>query len=143
MDFVDPDKTGLAKAVSRFACQTLGISINHILRSQTDSNGKPTSPLKLADGTPVFISVTPHATFTFKKAENGHIVLSYLGEIDTSNAGLQGRVTAKLSHPGSGKSVLIENAKATFTLDITFNQKGDFQMGELNLLATGWNQVTA
>ncbi len=141
--FVDPDKTGLAKAVSRLSCQTLGIWIKQMLRSQTDSNGKPTSPLKLIDGTPVFISVTPHATFTLKKAENGQIVSSYSTAIDTSNAGSKGKFTARLADPFSGRSVLIENAKATVTLDITFNQQGDFQMGELNLLATGWNQVTA
>lgn len=140
--FVDPDQTGLAKQVSRFACQTLGIWIKHIFQSQTDKNGQPTSPLKLADGTPVFITVSPHATYQFKKEQNGQIVLSYLAEYNTPNNGLRQKNTARLVHPVSGMAVPIENAKANVTLDITFNQQGDFQMGELNLRATGWNQVT-
>ena len=142
MHFVDPDQTGLAKQVSRFACQTLGIWIKHIFQTQTDKNGQPTSPLKLADGTPVFITVTPHATYQFKKEKNGQIVLSYLAEYNTPNDSLGQRNTARLSHPASGMGVLIENAKATVTLDIKFNQQGEIQMGELNLHATGWNQVT-
>ncbi len=138
----DPGQAGLPKAVSHFACQNLGMFIKNLLFMRMDANGRSESPLKLFDGTPIAISTSPKASYRFSKADNGAITLHYRAGYDTSEAAAAGRFTARLLPPADGRAVLIENAHAEITLDITFQPDATARMGTLRVTAEGWNQVS-
>lgn len=142
----DPLQSGLPAQVSHFACQNTGMLIKNLLYTKTDDKGRPQSMIQLFDGTPIAISVTPKVTYRLKKATDGTITLSYRSEVDTTGAGALGRNTARLLTVNEGKvgdkAVLIEDARAVITLDITFRPDGTARMGTLQLRAEGWNQIS-
>lgn len=142
----DPAKCNLPWGISVFACQTLPIFIKNLLFTRTNSQGKIDSPLKLYDGSPVAFSVSPKAIYRLKKYGDGKLVLSYRGEYDAADAKAQGKNTASILTMGEkgvlSKAVLIDEGKATISLDITFQLNADFKMGTLQLSAEGWNFVS-
>ncbi len=123
-----------------------GMLIKNLPYTKTDDKGRPQSMIQLFDGTPIAISVTPQVTYRLKKATDGRITLSYRSEVDTTGAGALGRNTARLLTVNEGKvgdkAVLIEDARAVITLDITFRPDGTARMGTLQLRAEGWNQIS-
>lgn len=149
-DFVafvgDPMKSGLPAQVSHYACQNLGMFIKNLLFTRVDDKGNPQSVLTLFDGTSLTISLSPKATYRFKKAADGTITLSYRSTVDTTGAAAQGKLTAQLLRVEQagivGKGVLIEDAQATTTLDIVFHPDGSTRMGKLEFNARGWNQLS-
>ncbi len=142
----DPLKSGLPSLVSHYACQNLGMFVKNLLFTKTDDKGNPESVLGLYDGTPVVISTSPKASYRLKKAADGTVTLSYRSEVDTTGAGAQGKNTARLLSVGPDgiqtRSVLIEDAQATTTVDIVFHPDGTARMGRLDFTAQGWNQLS-
>ncbi len=142
----DPVASGLPGKVSHFACQNLGMFIKNLLFTRTDADGNPKSVLHLFDGTPIVFSTSPSARYLLKKAADGTVTLSYRSEIDTKDARKSGKNTASLLFANNGqlgsRGVLIENAHAVITLDVTFRPDGSARMGTLKLEAEGWNQVS-
>ena len=146
VEFVgDPQNCGLPRKVSHFANQNIGIFIKNILFTRTDENGERQSPIKLFDGTPVRITMSPKARYRFKKVADGSVILSYQATFETKGAKAENKNTASLSlgKDQGEKAVLIENAQATITLDLTFKTDGTVTMGKLNLNAAGWNTTDA
>ncbi len=149
-DFVafvgDPMKSGLPAQVSHYACQNLGMFVKNLLFTRVDDKGNPQSVLTLFDGTSLTISLSPKATYRFKKAADGTITLSYRSTVDTTGAAAQGKLTAQLLRVEQagivGKGVLIEDAQATTTVDIVFHPDGSTRMGKLEFNARGWNQLS-
>ncbi len=142
----DPMKSGLPSLVSHYACQNLGMFVKNLLFTKTDDKGNPESVLGLYDGTPVVISTSPKASYRLKKAADGTVTLSYRSEVDTTGAGAQGKNTARLLSVGEDgiqtRSVLIEDAQATTTVDVVFHPDGTARMGRLDFTAQGWNQLS-
>lgn len=140
----DSLQTELPKAVSAYACQTLGIIIKNLLFLRRDANGNLQSPVRLFDGTPVNFSALGAARYRFKKGSDGAVTLHYRSEIDTGEASKTGKAAAKLILSPDGSkfsSRQIDHAKAVMNLDIVFHPDGTVRMGTLNLRAEGWNQL--
>ena len=145
VDFIgDPAKAGLPKAVSTYACQSLGIIIKNLLFSRKDDKGNLLSPLHLFDGTPVNFSTSQKASYRFKKLEDGGVELSYEAIINTKEESKSGKASARLILSGDGlknRVASVDNAEARITFRMTFDPKGNAQMDILKLEAKGWNQM--
>lgn len=140
----DPQKKGLPLQVSHFVCQNLGIFVRTLMSERTDASGTPQTVLKLSDGTPVGIRLSPKATYRLKKTADGSVEIQYKALFDTQKAG-PGKDTARIwvsnGKDSNWKGVLMENASAKVECSILVHPDGTATMGILHFEAEGWNHV--
>ena len=141
----DPQKKGVPLQVSYFASQNLGVFIKNLVFSKTDSAGRPQTFIKLYDGTPVAISMTPKASYRFKKTSDGSVEMQYQSLAETRVTGPDGRAAARIwvNNAGIGQwnSVVIENASAKVECRIVIHPDATVTMGALQYQAEGWNHI--
>lgn len=143
----DPGKARLPLEISFFACQSLGTFVKNTLFTRKNADGSRDSPLKLHDDVPVTISMSPKASYRFKKNADGTILLCYRAEYDSTGTLARSKNSAQVWSLGANglesKGVVIDGAKATISLDIVFHPNASFEMGTLVLQAEGWNMIDA
>lgn len=156
-DFVkligDPQKNGLPYLVSHFCNQNLPIFLRNLFFSRTSEDGSPVSVLRLHDGTPMSIAMSPSATYIFKKSPDGGIFLKYEGKVDATGTAKLGRNAAYLLKKVWNEEkqedeiirtpAVIEGATATWSQEITFKADGLWELKNPRIQAKGWNRLTS
>ena len=148
----DPEKKGLPYLVSHFSNQNLPVFLRNLFFGRTSEDGSPVSVLRLHDGTPMNIAISPNSTYIFRKAPDGGITLKYEGKIDTTGSAKLGRnaayllkkewVEEKQKDEIVRTPVVIEGATATWSQEVTFKANGLWELKNPRIQAKGWNRVT-
>ena len=147
----DPEKNGLPYLISHFSNQNLPVFLRNLFFGRTNESGDPVSVLRLHDGTPLNMAVSPNATYTIKKLPDGGISLKYEGKVDTTGTSKLGRnaayVLKKEKNKETGKEeiirtpVVIEGATSTWSQEVIFKANGLWELKNPRFQAKGWNRV--
>jgi hypothetical protein len=141
IDYIGPGSEGnLPKVVSNIASQNLGIFLKPVLFFREQKGKIPESVLHLDDGTPIRPNVNFRQKYTFRKNDDGKIIIDY-----ESNASKEFQIgkPMKIAKNNGGLALDINDATIKIKVRIEVNPDGRWYINNPHVVAENWNNVVS